>query len=148
MARQFKDYDALAGAKEPIRFRIAGEDHELPADLPAKLVMDVRRQTKQSVSDEDAEDFGFQIIERLLTKERFDRIVEAVGIETLGVLMEDIMREYGFGGEDDPKAEAPATEESPSTTSSNIGEPSTQTSNVFGLRPAESSTPEPSASTG
>lgn len=140
---KFKDYDALASQKEPIRFRIGGEDHELPAEVPAKIILDVRRQAKTGVSDDELEDFGFQIVERLIGTERWERIVEHVGVDTLGDLITDIMAAYGFGeNEADEGKVHEETEGSPSMTSSNIGEPSTPTSNAFGLIPGGLSTQE------
>ena len=145
-----KDYDALA-AKEAeensIGFRAAGEWHELPPQLPARLVMDVQHAMKTG-EDLDDEEFGYQIIERLLGRERWERIVNACGIGTVTAIVEDVMEAYGFGGSEDGEDGDPKGEEdSPSTTSSNIGEPSTPTSNVFGLIPAEGTTTEAWAGT-
>lgn len=139
MPREFRDFDAAADAKEPLRFRVAGEEHELPADIPAHLVFEIRRRAKQVRSDEEAEDFGMELIERLMSAERWERITRKVGIDTAQKLIEWVMEQYGFGASEeeqgDPKAEAPEATPSPSSTSSSTGETSNGTTNVFGLRP-------------
>ncbi|MBW3591455.1 MAG: hypothetical protein KY393_06380 [Actinobacteria bacterium] len=135
MPREFRDFDAAADAKEPLRFRVAGEDHELPADIPAHLVFSIRRQAKNVKNDDDAESFGLQLIEDLMGKERWERITQKMGIDTATELVEWIMTEYGFGEEEqgDPKEVEETT--SPSSTSTPTGIPSNGSTNVFGLRP-------------
>ena len=140
---KFKDYDALAAEKESFGFRVGGKDFELPADLPAKLVLDIRRSTQGEMSDEEAEDFGFRLIEQIIGKENWSHVVSHIGIEGLGSLVSDMLAHYGLAESDeggDPKAETQKTE-SPSTTSSNTGQSSTPTSSAFGLIPGGLSTP-------
>ena len=127
MARQFKDYDALAAEKEPIRFRAAGKDYELPAELPARLMLDAHRMSKKGIKDDEADEFGMRILSRIFPDDEWDRLVDNMGQDTLGKLTADLMAVYFGGDDEDPKVGE--TGESPSTTSSSTSEPSTPTSN-------------------
>lgn len=140
---KFKDYDALAAEKEPFAFRVGGRDFKLPPELPARLALDLRRQTRQEMSDAEAEDFGFRVVEALVgSSEDWEYIVDHIGVGGLAMFVQDVLSHYGLGGADEggeaPK-ETAGPGESPSTTSSSITEPSRATSNVFGLRPIEDS---------
>ena len=122
----FKDYDALTAERESFGFRVGGKDFELPPDLPAKLVLDVRRNAKKDMTDEEAEDFGFQLIERIIGPESWPYIYEHIGIQGLGLLIPDVLSYYGLGGgeaSDGEEGKGPA-----SMTSSSTLEHSTQTS--------------------
>lgn len=141
---KFKDYDALAAEKEPIRFRAAGKDYELPAELPARLVLDAHQMAKGGTPDDDeAMDFGMRILARVFPDGEWDRIVDHMGQDTLGALTQDIMAVY-FGGNEETEDPKDEETESPSTTSSPTGEPLTPTSSAFGLIPGGLSTMEPS----
>lgn len=131
LPRQFKDYDALAAEKEPIRFKAAGRDYELPAELPARLMLDAHRMANDGApEDGEAADFGMRILARIFPEGEWDRLVDNMGQDTLGALTQDIMAVY-FGGEDEGSEDGGKAEtgESPSTTSSPTGEPSIPTSN-------------------
>ena len=145
----FKDYDALAAERQAFVRRIGGRDIEFRKVLPAKLVLDIRRRATKSMTDDEAESFGFDLIEEIIGAEDYAHITAHLGIDHLGELVADVMAYYGLSGDDEGKAGEPATEEpgSPSGESSPDGEPSTPTSNGSTPTPEEASTTEPSTGT-
>ena len=147
----FKDYDALTSEREAFVRRIGGEDIEFPKILPAKKMLDIRRKARKGLTEDEVEEMGFELIETVIGRERWDHVAGHLDSAQLGELSEDLMTYYGLNvsEEEEGKAETPATEElpSPSSESSPGGEHSTPTSNDSIQTPDESSTREDSTGT-
>lgn len=146
----FTDYDALTEARETFSIKLQGRTIEFPKDMPAKTVLDLRRKALETDQDDESAgiDFLLDMGRRAMGDEAFEYCYERLGLRELLELCTNLLSYYGIlaeegegegQGKDAAKLE---TEPSNSTTSSDGGDSSTQTSNVFGLVPLESSTPE------
>jgi hypothetical protein len=148
----FKDYDALTQEREAFVRRIGGKDIEFRKVLPAKLVLDIRRRANKEMSDEEAENFGFALIEEIIGKEQYEHISSHLGVDHLSELVADVLTYYGLtddsedeeGKDGTPVAEEP---QSPSSESSAASEHSTPTSKDTTRTPDEDSTTTPSTGT-
>jgi hypothetical protein len=130
----------------------------LPPVLPANLMlkfydMDRKRLEEINKSPRDQMRVGMDVIESLVGKEEWDRVIHTIGISQIDDLMLDIFNYYGLGKKDTDEAEGKEKEEgeveeqSPSTPSSTTSEASTPISNGSTPTPGEDSTEESSAGT-
>jgi hypothetical protein len=147
----FKDYDALTQEREAFVRRIGGKDIEFRKVLPAKLVLDIRRRANKEMSDEEAENFGFALIEEIIGKEQYEHISSHLGVDHLSELVADVLTYYGLTNDEDEEGKdgTPVTEgpQSPSSESSAASEHSTPTSKDTTRTPDEDSTTTPSTGT-
>lgn len=149
----FKDYDALTEQKEEFVRNIGGRRIEFKKTLPARVVLDLRREALKTGDDDD--EAGVQFLldmgEKAMGSEVFEHCMNHMGLREILELCADLLRYYGISDEEEEEGKA-EERESPSTTSSESGEPSILTSSAFGLIPGglstEVSSPGPASSTG
>ena len=152
----YKSYDALTGAKEDFVREIGGRDIKVPKTLPAIVSINYQRKARKVVNENDALDVLLDLGEAMLGGER-EHCSHALELPHLLAYIQELMVYYGLKDAEDEveiegKGEAPATEAkpeakpeaklaspSPTTISSENGEPSTLISSNFGLTPAPGS---------
>jgi len=114
----------------------------LPKVLPAKLMLqfyDMDRKELKKIQDDPRQTFkmGMNVIEAVVGREQWDRIVATIGMDNIEDLMIKIFDYYGLTGEADSGTEDEEGKEegkeeegqSQLTTSSTTSEPSTPTLN-------------------
>lgn len=127
----------------------------LPLVLPADLMLqffnkDRKEVEKMQSSPRDQLQVGLDVIERLIGKEEWERVLHTIGFDNINPLLTDIFKYYGLGPGDDEDAGKETPEEkvdpSPSTPSLTTLEQSTPISNGSTPTPGVDSTED--ASTG
>ena len=144
----YKSYDALTDAKEDFVREIGGREIKVRKTLPAIVSINYQRKARKVVSENEALDVLLDLGEQMLGAE-WDHCATELELPQLLELCQDLMIYYGLRDADDKvevegKAEAPEAKPetaspSPTTISSENGEPSMLTSSNFGLAPAPGS---------
>ncbi len=150
------DFRSMVEDKEAYEILLPDETIVLPKVMPAKVMLQFfnkSREELENMSQQEQARTGFALIEALMGEEKWNKVMDQVGVDYVRPLMEDILNYYGFGPDAQKKEEdeegkaAEAESPSQSMKSSTTSEPSTPISNGSTPSLVESSTPEPSDGT-
>lgn len=104
---RFKDFDLFFTEmnREPLRLRIFGEDHELPATLPVKIVLLCQRLQNANPDEIVADGEIFEIFRGVFGKDRANKWIDekALDVEQMSILLQWAMEQYGVNSTS-PKA--------------------------------------------
>ena len=108
---KYRDFDAFWAEKkkEPITFTVFGKKYDLPAEVPASLMLKVMRLQQNEGAGAAV---SFETIEELLTgvlgKEQFNTLLESgIGMAQLSEVLDWIMDAYNGGDDTEGNPEAP-----------------------------------------
>ena len=109
MSSRFKDFDAFFAEqkREPLRFRLFGEEHELPPALPAGVMLEILRlQAEARLRGEDPatarvpDDAVLRMAEALFGRERLDALVaKGLDVEQMAEIIRWAVQAYRAGGQ-------------------------------------------------
>ncbi len=120
---RYIDFDAARAERqrEPVVVRIFGRDWELPASLPAKVMLDVVAAQAKGV-DEMTESQGAELVRALVPKDIFDAwLDEGFSVDDLVELVPMLIRIYRGGSGEEEQGEASAPSETSDSSSASAG---------------------------
>lgn len=105
--KKFRDFDAAVAesAGEKVTFKIAGDEYELPGQLPARVVLTQMRY--MDASGNLAQSALPEWLESLVGKSNLEKMLDAGATwPQLDELLQFLLESYGIAGEEEIEAEA------------------------------------------
>ncbi len=94
-----KDFDKFFQEvkKEPIVIKVFGEYYNLPAEMPASIMLETAKLQKSLEEDEQVPvDKTFEIAESYFGKEQFEKLIKTgISVNQLGAVIEYVSTLYG-----------------------------------------------------
>ena len=117
MAQRFRDFDAWEAERsgEPLRFRIRGQDYELPASLPAIIPIRAMRLQREYGSQADVPpDAMLELACSLFGDAQLERLLASgIDVDALGEILQWAVGQYTGSDDDRGNPPPPAAGEAP-----------------------------------
>lgn len=106
---RFRDFDQFFAEQQrtPVRFRLFGEEHELPPAMPAALMLQFLRLKERGNGEQVGDEEAVRLFEAVFGAARLAALsAKGMDMEQLMALLEWVMEQYGAGATPSPKTTA------------------------------------------